>query len=231
MLAAHLFGALWLLAAWLVGVAGVRAEGGDRKPFSADERARLARGELVTRRVTEKRGSLRLIGGSSWQLIDAPPEALYRALLETRFYPRMLPAVSGAKLISAEPTQRRVRIDHKKGPLGVSYRLALTLDPVRRDITFKLNDRLDSGMRAAWGFLTVHPYGASQSLLAYGVMADPGDGLLVSIVRGMIHDWLMKVPWQVKRFVEGPTGRALYASGAGRGCRNVDGGQPQKCAP
>jgi hypothetical protein len=225
-------GALGVLTACLAVALTAGAQSAVTQPFSAEERARLANGELVSRPVTERHSGLRLLGGSSWQLIDATPDAVFRTLLETRFYHRMLPAVSGAKLISAQGNTRRVRIEHKKGPLGVAYRLALQIDPVRRDITFKLNDRLESGMRAAWGFLTVHPYGAQKTLLAYGVMADPGDGLLVSMVRGVIHEWLMKVPLQVKRFVEGSTGRAFAReSGAARVCADVDGGQPQKCAP
>lgn len=225
-------GAFLLSSACLLAAITSFAQGTASQPFSADERARLVKGQLVTRPITERRAGLRLIGGSSWQLIDATPAAVFRVLHETRFYPRLLPAVSDAKLVSMEGNLRRVRIEHKKGPLGVAYRLALQFDPARRDITFKLNDRLDSGMRAAWGFLTVHPYGPTQSLLAYGVMADPGDGLLVSMVRGTIHEWLMKVPWQVKRFVEGSTGRAFIRESAALGvCAQVDGGQPQKCPP
>lgn len=227
---ARALGMLSLSIACLVAVTTL-AQSAAKKPFTADERARLMKGELVTRPVTERRDGMRLIGGNSWQLIDALPDDVFRVLLETRFYPRLLPAVSGAKLVTAQGNHRRVRIEHKKGPLGVAYRVALQFDPARRDITFKLNDRLDSGLRAAWGFITVHPYGPTQSLIAYGVMADPGDGLLVSMVRGMIHEWLMKVPWQVKRFVEGATGRAFIRESGGRVCAQVDGGQLEKCPP
>jgi hypothetical protein len=211
-----------------------------RKPFSQEERARLAAGELVVRKVTEQRFALRLLGGSSWQVIKAPPEGVFRALLETRHYPRMLPTVSGAELLSDHDDLRRVRLEHKKGPLGITYRLALRVDRARRDVSFKLNDALNSGVRAAWGFLTVHPHGEGQTLLAYGVMVDPGDGLLVGLARGVIHDWLMRTPEQIRKFVESPTGRVLYgsatvpsssaASGV-RGGRHVDGGQLQQRAP
>jgi ribosome-associated toxin RatA of RatAB toxin-antitoxin module len=181
-----------------------------RKPFTPDEKARLAAGKLVTRPVTEKRGDLRLIGGASWQVIKAPPEIVFRALLDTKNYPHSLPTVSAASVVSDGKPLRRVRLEHKKGPVGIAYRLALTIDPQRRDVGFKLNDRLESGMRAAWGFLAATPYGEDQTLLSYGVMADPGDGLIVGIVRGVIHDWLLKVPEQVKKHVESPYGRRLY---------------------
>ncbi|MDB4985249.1 MAG: hypothetical protein JWN04_427 [Myxococcaceae bacterium] len=213
------------------------AEDATRKPFSEDEKKRLVAGQLVTRPVSERRGDLRLIGGSSWQVIKAPPEVVLRALLDTKSYDKLLPTVTGASLVTEAPTMRRVRVEHKRGPLGIAYRLALTIDAQRHDINFKLNDRLDSGMRAAWGYLTATPYGQNQTLLSYGVMADPGDGLIVGIVRGVIHEWMLKVPAQVRRHVESKQGRALYGSGllrscgSGSGSRNLDGGQAQQCAP
>lgn len=216
------------------------------KPFSPDEQKQLAAGHLVTRPVSERRADLRLIGGSAWQVINAPPAVVFRALLDTKHYDKLLPTVTGASLVTEAETLRRVRLEHKKGPLGIAYRLALTIDPQRHDITFKLNDRLDSGLRAAWGFFALTPYGASKTLLSYGVMADPGEGLIVGIVRGVIHEWLLKVPAQVRWRVESIEGRSRYGSGllvparssarvdvarCGDAGRHLDGGQAQKCAP
>jgi hypothetical protein len=181
-----------------------------KRAFSSDEKAKLASGQLVARRTSEERSGLRLIGGASWQLIKAKPDVVFQALLDTPRYDRMLPTVSRASLVSEQPTLRRVKLEHKKGPIGIAYRIALSIDAGHRDITFKLNDRLESGMRAAWGYLTVTPYGHDKSLLSYGVMADPGDGLLVGLVRSVIQDWLLRVPEQVKKHIESASGRALY---------------------
>lgn len=217
-----------------VAPAPLRAEA--RKPFSEEERKRLANGELVVRKVEERRATARLIGGSSWQVIKAPPESVFRALLDTGHYHRSLPTVSGAELVSEHDDLRRVVLEHKKGPLGIRYRLALRVDRGRRDIGFRLNDPLDSGLRAAWGFLTVHPHGNGHSLLAYGVMADPGDGLIVGLARGVIHEWLMRVPEQVRKFVESAPGRVLYGSGpsalsSARAGRELDGRKLEQRTP
>jgi ribosome-associated toxin RatA of RatAB toxin-antitoxin module len=245
---------LWLLGCCLFALVCVdsigAAEDVARKPFSADEKARLVAGKLVTRSVTEQRTGLRLMGGSSWQVIKAPPGLVFRVLLDTKNYPHSLPTVSRASLVSDTGTTRRVRLEHRKGPVGMAYRLALTIDYERRHVNFKLNDRLESGMRAAWGYLVVTPHGPDQTLLSYGVMMDPGDSLLVSLVRGRIHEWTLKVPAQMKKFIESPYGRRLYplpaatpaaprdrvgqaaaSSLADGGCWLADGGQTQKCAP
>lgn len=214
---------LWFLT-WCLSTAPCWGQDVARKPFSQDEKARLTAGKLVVRPTKELRSGLRLIGGASWQIIKAPPDAVFRALLDTKYYNRSLPTVSAATLVSEQPTLRRVKLEHKKGPVGIAYRLALSIDSQRRDITFKLNDRLDSGLRAAWGFMSAHPYGQNQTLLSYGVMADPGDGLLVGLVRGVIHDWILRVPAHVKRHVESTLGRRLYPKPAADAGVAVDAG-------
>jgi hypothetical protein len=183
-----------------------------KRPFSEAEKKQLAAGQLVTRRVQEDKNGLRLIGGSSWQLIEASPDAVFRALLDTERYDKFLPTVSRAQLVSQAPTLRRVKLEHKKGPIGITYRLALIIDPARRDITFKLNDPLTSGIRAAWGYLTVTQWG-DRSLLSYGVMADPGDGLIVGLVRSVIQDWLLRTPELTRKHIESKAGRVLYGRG------------------
>jgi hypothetical protein len=41
------------------------------------------------------------------------------------------------------------------------------------------------------------------------VMADIGAGIFGALVRDDVHDWMLKVPYTVKRFIEG-SGRWLY---------------------
>lgn len=179
-------------------------------PFSSDELSRLRAGELVKREATEQRGSLQLIGGSSWQLIDATPDVVYKVLLDTRKYTRILPAVTASKLVREEPGARIVRLEHKRGPIGISYDVRARIYPERRDITFMLEHAPGGAPRAAWGFFSVRPYGAKYTLLSYGVMADPGDGILVGLLRGVVHDWMLKVPRLVKGYAESAEAKKLY---------------------
>jgi hypothetical protein len=180
-------------------------------PFSAEELALLQSGKLVARASVEERGSLHLMGGSSWQLIGARPAAVFRALMDTHKYTRMLPAVTGSELLREQPGSRVVRLEHKRGPVGLSYEVRAQFYPERGDITFTLERAPTGAPRAAWGFFSVRPYGQDLTLLSYGVMADPGDGILVGLLRGVVHEWLLQVPRQVKKYVESSEGRARYA--------------------
>jgi hypothetical protein len=195
--------------AWFASAA-VLGKSNDDRPFSTEELAELRAGHLVKRLSSEERGSLQLMGGSSWQLIDALPESVYRALLDTTKYNRMLPAVTASRLVTEQAGARVIRLEHKRGPIGLSYDVRAQFYPERRDVTFRLEDAPGGAPRAAWGFFSVRPYGSRYSLLAYGVMADPGDGILVGILRGTVHDWMLQVPRQVKSFVESAEGRSRY---------------------
>jgi hypothetical protein len=211
---------LWLAVAFVLCTAVVAptptvlGKSGQDAPFSSDELALLREGKLVKRAAKENRGSLQLMGGTSWQLIGARPEVVFRALLDTTKYKHMLPAVTNSTLVNEAPGTRVVRLEHKKGPVGVTYDVRARYYPERGDITFLLERAPKGAPRAAWGFFSVRPYGRDLTLLSYGVMADPGDGILVGLLRGVVHDWILQVPRQVKKYVESSWGRARYAETA-----------------
>ncbi len=179
--------------------------------FTAEEWKRLDAGQLVLRPTTRTQGELRLMGGSSWQVIDAAPEIVWRALLDTPRYHRMMPQVLEARLVRTRDNQRTVFLRQgAEGLLEAKYYLRVNVHEQQRDITFTVDEKMPhDGLRAAWGFYTVRPYGEGKTLLAYGVMADIGGGMVAGLVRHNVHDWMLRTPWMVKRFVEG-SGKRLY---------------------
>jgi len=178
-------------------------------PLSVGERARLSAGELVVRSKIERRGSLRLVGGTSWQVIDAEPSVVWRAVLDTQHYPRMLPRLERAKVVSKGARQRTVFLEHAAGPISASYFLKVRTYPERWDVTFVLDDTRPHSVRAAWGFYSIRAYGDGKTLLAYGAMVDVGDGVLAAIARNKVQQWTLRVPALIKRFVEN-SGRWIY---------------------
>ena len=181
--------------------------------LSSEELSKLERGELVVRASSERRGKLRLIGGTAFQVVSAPPEVVWQALLDTPHYRRMLPELQSAQLVRETATgstlTRLVTLTHGRGPAVASYTLAMQIDPKKRDIAFRMDESRPHDIRAAWGFYTVRPHGEGRSLLVFGVRADPGDGLFKTVLRPSVQEWALRVPWMVKRFVEG-SGRYIY---------------------
>lgn len=191
--------------------AGSAHAGFEASSFTRDEWRRLDAGETVLRPATRKQGGVRLFGGSSWQVIDASPDVVWRALLDTRHYAKMMPQVLEAKLIRGGDHERTVFMRQgQKGLLEARYYLKVNVYSDRHDLTFAVDDsKPREVLQAAWGFYTVRPYKDGRTLLAYGVMADLRGGLLGAAVRDSVHEWMLRTPWLVKRFVEG-SGRKLY---------------------
>ncbi len=188
------------------------AEVGPSDPLSQLELTKLAAGQLVTRPTREVRGDMRLLGGASFQVISRPADEVWRALLDTQRYQKMIPTVAKAQNMVNQPDYRVVRFEHRAGPIGMQYDLNLHIDESSRDVTFQLDPKVKQGPRAAWGFISLRPYTAGRTLLSYGVMADLGDGLLTSILRAAVHEWMLRVPEQMKRFLESESARKLYVA-------------------
>jgi ribosome-associated toxin RatA of RatAB toxin-antitoxin module len=189
-----------------LGATPARAE--DRE-LTKDEKHRLGLGELVVRPRAEQRGGQELIGGAAWQVIDARPEVVWQALMDTPRYRRFMPRVLESKLVGQRGDVRTVFVRQGSELLDASYYMKVRVIEAQRDITFAIDDSRPHDLRAAWGFYAVRPYGPNRTLLAYGIMADIGGGIVTGMLRGTIHEWMLKVPWLVKRFVEG-SGRWLY---------------------
>lgn len=178
--------------------------------LTQNEQRALDAGELVVREATRSEGSLDLVGGTSYQLIDAKPDVLWKALLDTPRYPRMMPRVLEAKLVSQDDDERTVYL--RQGAAGIlekRYYLTLDVDEERRDIAFALDRRRPHNVEAAWGFCSLRPYRDGRVLLTYGVMADMGGGLFGWFLRSSVHEWMLKTPSLIKRFIEG-SGRSIY---------------------
>jgi hypothetical protein len=181
-----------------------------QRDFSNAERASLAAGDLVRRPLAERRGSLDLMGGTSFQVVDAPLRVVWNALLDTQYYHRMMPRVLEARLIEEDKDRRTVFMRQGAGPFERAYYLSVQVSEQRGDISFRVDEQRPHDLRAAWGFYNVRPYDdGRKTLLSYGVMTDMNVGTLGLFIRNDMHDWLLKVPWTVKRFVEG-SGRYIY---------------------
>src|ERR1700753_2968191 len=68
------------------------AAASETREFSTQEEAELRAGKLVVRPQTINRRGVQMLGGMSWQMIDAPPSAVWSALTDAHQYVKFLPA-------------------------------------------------------------------------------------------------------------------------------------------
>ncbi len=183
-----------------------------RTPLTEAERARLDRGAIVLRRVQERRGPLTLIGGTSYQVVDLPPQAVWRALHDDpEHIRRMLPQVHDARALRDDPELRVLHFEHRVGLVRASYAMRFQYDDTQKAVLFQLDESRPHSIRAGWGFLRVRRWAEGQTLVSFGAMVDVGEGLISGLVRPTLHEWILKIPWTLKRYVEGE-GRDRYAS-------------------
>lgn len=180
-------------------------------PLTASERARLEAGETVSRPESQRRGSMQLIGGASFQVIDLPRDAIWRALSDTHAYRHMLPQVQSSEQVAQVATTRTIRMRHHRGVIDVAYCLDLTFQERDGLVLFQLDESRPHDIRAGWGYIRVHPWSEARTLVSFGVLVDVGEGLLAGLMSPTFQEWLLKIPLTMKWYVEG-SGRSRYAS-------------------
>jgi hypothetical protein len=173
------------------------------------ERQLLEQGRVVIRRETQLVGSTRLYGGTSWQRINAPPQAVWEAALDTPHYPQLLPDVAEASLVEQEGAKRLVYIRHRHSLISARYHLIVNTSAEAHALWFYVDRRRPSSLRHGRGYFVVQPYGEGQSVVTFHVLADLGGGMIASLLRPQIQDGILRAPWNMKRYIEG-RGRSRY---------------------
>lgn len=172
-----------------------------RRPLSAAERATLADGQTVTRPIMERRGQLSLMGGLSYQVIDLPPAAVWRAFNgDSDNYRQMLPKVEEATETERDgTTTRSIRFRHIVGPVRATYVMNFTYDHSRRIVSFRMDDDEPHTIRAGWGFIRAKRWSGGKTLLVFGTMVDIGRGMVTGMLRPTLHHWILRIPWTAMR--------------------------------
>ncbi|HKU37410.1 MAG TPA: SRPBCC family protein [Polyangiales bacterium] len=188
------------VALWPEGRAEALQSGA--RAFSSQEERALRAGQLVVRPTEVVRGEARLMGGLSWQLISAPPERVWRTVNDVRAYPHFLPAVEEARLIEQVGAEQRLFIRHRLGFVNASYFVLATPDHAAARMSFRLDRTRPSSIRDAFGELRVTPYPDGRSVVSLAILADVGEGLVAGLVRSNVHEWMLRVPEQLKKYLE-----------------------------
>lgn len=178
--------------------------------LTTEDKRLLESGELVMKPQNEQRGTLKLFGGQSWQVVDVSADVAWRAMEDLPRYKRIIPLATESNVKGQNGDEIDLQIRQEWGPVDIKYVLQTTLNPEKRVMMFRLDHSQGHELRAGWGFLRVRPWKDGKSLVSFGAMVDIGDGVLVSIIRPAVRKDLLRIPTRFKRYVEGD-GRELYA--------------------
>jgi carbon monoxide dehydrogenase subunit G len=172
------------------------------RDFSSQEQDQLRSGKLVVRPAEVVRSDRKLLGGLSWQVINATPAHVWKVMNDVRAYPRFLPAVDEARFVEQLGSEQRLFVRHRMGFVSASYFVLLTADAANGRMRFRLDRDRPSSIRDAFGELTVSAFPDGQSVVSLAILADVGEGLLAGVVRSHIQEWMLRVPEQLKRHVD-----------------------------
>ena len=198
---------LRLSAAWLAIVCSaltltaVPLRASEARELSSEEEADLHGGKLVTRPIEKLSHGRQLIGGMAWQMIDANVDTVFAALTDVHSHVKYLPAAEDVRQVAAGPPPI-LFVQHRLGLIRAGYFVRMTPDPSRHSLRLQLDRSRPASIRDAWAELRVYPYGEHRSVVSLIVMADLGDSLVIRVIRGNVHTWMLRVPELLKRHVE-----------------------------
>lgn len=201
--------ALALLCATTVTFAAPSRSLSSSDELTDEDKKLLMAGQLVMKQTSEQRGTLKLIGGQSWQIMDVPIGVAWQALADLPGYKNFIPLVTESDVRHQTGNDADLAIRQQWGPIDVRYVFQTTLDPDRSSVVFRVDHSQPHDIRAGWGFMRVRPFKGNRTLVSFGALVDIGDGVFVSIIRPAIRRDLLRIPFYFKRHLEGE-GRSLY---------------------
>jgi len=149
------------------------------------------------------------VGGTSWIVVNADVDTVWRALTDFAAYARFLPSTERTHIVQHEGQVRLVAVEQGNSIVQVAYTLRTVVDAEKREVRFRVDHRRPHEVRDGWGFFHLEPREGGRTLVSYGVVIDPGSSLFASVVRDAIRDHALTVPRRIKRWVEG-RGRSRY---------------------
>ncbi len=188
------------IALMLLSVVGLAQH--DATPFSREERRRLLARELVTRPRQWRREGGHYLGGTSFQRVRAPREAVWAAVTRTNNYPDLIPGVDRVRTIVDGGDRRVVYLHHSYSFVSIGYYAVVHIDRNRWTIRFDLDRTRPNDVRDGRGFITVDRYRDRESVVTWGVMADVGSGILTGVLTALLRDRILRVPSCVRNLVE-----------------------------
>lgn len=203
--------ALALLCAVSVTLAAPSISYSSNDKLTTEDKKLLMAGELVMKQKNEQRGSYKLIGGQSWQIVDVPVEVAWKAIMDLPRYKNFIPLATESEVQHQAGDEADLAMRQQWGPIDVRYVFQTTLEPDRHSVVFRVDHSQDHDIRAGWGFLRVRSFKGNRTLVSFGALVDIGDGVFVSIIRPAVRRDLLRIPFYFKRHLESGAA-ANYAS-------------------
>jgi hypothetical protein len=174
--------------------------------LSAEELRLLDSGGAVERRFELPHRGEKYLGAVSYGVLGRPCEqakGLWSSPI--KHLAKALPATRQVEFAGKDAGERplmRLKIEHGnaivQGTWGAIYRLSED----GMSAQFWLDPNAPKDVRDVFGFFRLSPWSSHQCLVTAAVAVDPGDGMLASMFRATIHNYLVRTAARIQRYVK-----------------------------
>lgn len=211
-LARLILGLLVFAAMWIPGAAKADT-------FTAEEQAALDGGEVVRHPLAASPETRGYLGGTSYVVIDAPPDVVWRAMQDFSAYPRIFPKTLSTEVISDRGSRKVVRMVQGNSWISISFYVLYRIDPQARKVSWSLVEDQPHDLQDTRGYWQVEAHGAGRSLITYVNVINIGETAVLALFHEAIQNGLLGVPGNLRDWVQGPDG-ARYREGTATATTN-----------
>jgi ribosome-associated toxin RatA of RatAB toxin-antitoxin module len=172
--------------------------------FTKQEIQQLAKGELIRKPLPQSRTN-GFYGGAGFAIINASPEAVWKALSDYASYPQIFPRTVEAKELSRKDDNSLVRMVIGYKILSIEYALSMNRDWEKRTLTFSLAENKPHDIDTSKGYWKLFPQADGRTLVAYAVAVQIPAGIVTFLgdsVERSLESSLIGLPKYLKKWVE-----------------------------
>jgi ribosome-associated toxin RatA of RatAB toxin-antitoxin module len=133
----------FVLVAWVLVTGGWSAPSA---LLSDDQQRRLVAGEVILLDALPPKASASAHGGTALAIVRAPPERVWRILIDYPGHVRYYPWVTGVEVLEADEQHALLRYQVRIGPFSFKFFMIKYPDPIRRRIEWQLADGRANGL-------------------------------------------------------------------------------------
>lgn len=171
----------------------------DEGALTADETARLARGEIVVRSFEFERDSGDYVGGVAYIVVKAPVGAVMGTLMDVPAYQKFMPMTLDARISGVDGRDVWVYLRHGNSLGEAAYTVRARRDGART-LRFWIDGSKDRDIDDLWGYWRVQPLPGGQTLLTYAAALDVGG--ILELLETRIRNYAINTPKKLRDLVE-----------------------------
>ena len=179
--------------------------------FTPIELESLKRGAVVQQELpTSRKGGF--YGGSGYAIVNAPVDAVWKAIQDWSAYTKMFPNTTESVELSRKGGRSLIRMKIGHPVVSVQYHVEMKKDEKKKVLSFQMVKNLPNDIDDVRGYWRLFPQPDDRTLIAY-VLAIRAPMGLINLIGPKLEDQaitaLLNVPGFMKDWIEGP-GRSRY---------------------